>query len=266
VRITGDDRPVGVFDSGVGGLTVVRALRERLPNEGIVYVGDTARAPYGGLSADTLLAYSREIIGFLLRRGVKAVVLACGTTSSTVYDTLCGDYPGLPLVDVIRPGVATVRQLSQDLRIGFIATEATVKKGLLLRLLREEYPDIEIESRACPLFAPLAELGDFTSREIRRAAKEYLSDWRGGIDALLLGCTHYPLLAEAISEVLPSVPLADLSDATAREAAERLKSLGLLRGALTPPSYEYYVSGPPEKFNPIALKIFGETIAAVKMT
>jgi len=263
----GDNRPIGVFDSGVGGLTVMRALGERLPNERIVYVGDTARAPYGGLSAETLLSYSRDIVRFLLDKDVKVVVLACGTTSSTAYDALCAEYPDLPLVDVIRPGVAAVKRIEgwRDLRLGFIATAATIKKGLFVELLRREHPDSMIESRACPLFAPMAERGLFSSPVTKWAAEAYLNDWRDKIDALVLGCTHYPLLAGVLGEVLPSVKFLDLADETAKATAIRLDADGLLRSSSDLPAHEYYVSGPPEAFDAIAEKIQKKPCKAKKI-
>jgi len=258
------NRPIGVFDSGVGGLTVVRALREHLPNERIIYVGDTARAPYGGLSAETLLTYSRQIVRFLLNKDVKAVVLACGTTSSTAYEALIAENPDIPMVDVIRPGVAAVERLANQ-RLGFIATVATVRKGLFARLLREAYPDINIKSRACPLFAPMAEWGLFASAVTRWAAETYLRDWRGNIDALVLGCTHYPLLTDVLGEVLPNVYFVDLADETAKKTAERLREGGLLNDSSGPPLHEYYASGKPEIFGPIAEKILGIPCKASKI-
>jgi glutamate racemase len=254
-----DNRPVGVFDSGVGGLTVARALRDLLPNERILYAGDTARVPYGGLPPETLLEYSREIVQFLLNKNVKAVVLACGTSSSTAYEALCEEYPDLIIVDVIRPGVKAVKRLNAS-RIGFIATAATVKKGLFVQLVREQCPEITVNARACPLFAPLAERGLFSSPVTRWAAEMYLYDWRGKIDALVLGCTHYPLLADILGEVLSLKPeqLLSLSESTAAAVAAQLEICNAYRTTPEPPEHEYYISGNPEAFNPIASMIMGE--------
>lgn len=264
----GDPRPIGVFDSGIGGLSVVRALRELLPNEQFIYVGDTAHAPYGGLSPETLLTYSRDIVLFLLKKNVKAVVIACGTSSSTAYETLKTENPDLILVDVIRPGVTAVKSIwleKPDTQFGFVATAATVKKGLFVKLLKEEYPGISIKARACPLFAPLAERGLFASPVTRWAAETYLHDWKENTDALILGCTHYPLLSTVLKQTLPAALWVDIFGQSAAATQAELTARYMLRTSPHPPQHEYYTSGPVQVFNALAGLIMKETVKAGRL-
>jgi glutamate racemase len=166
---------IGVVDSGVGGLTVLRALKKVMPDRHYIYAGDTARAPYGGRSPNELQTFGREIVNFLMREGADAVVLACGTLSSTAYEILCEEFP-LPVIDVLRPGASAVRAFLQKYaaknpappRIGILATQATVNSGFFEGLLRAQYPDIILEARACPLFAPMVERGVYTGEEARQ--------------------------------------------------------------------------------------------------
>ena len=263
-----DNRPIGIFDSGIGGLTVARALQQQLPNESFLYIGDTARAPYGNLSTETLLTYSHEIVGFLLQQNVKAIVLACGTTSSTVFDTLRADYPHVPMIDVVRPGVAACAALAAEkpgTRLGFIATAATVKRGLFAQLLKEAAPGVNITSRACPLFAPIAEQGLFNGKLTRWAANIYLAPWKNEVDVLVLGCTHYPLLAEVIAEVLP-VPLINLSESTAAVVATHLTESNTQRLAKAPPMHKYFSSGPEKNFSTLAEKIVNHPVTVHAFT
>ncbi|MCL2187432.1 MAG: glutamate racemase [Defluviitaleaceae bacterium] len=260
-------RRIGVLDSGVGGLTVARALKQVLPNEGFIYAGDTARAPYGGHSPETLLAYSREIVQFFVRKNVKAVVLACGTSASTAFEALCAEFPTLPFIDVLRPSVSEIiRRAAQkpNLRIGFIATAATVKRGLFVQWVRDACPQISIEARACPLFAPMAERGLFIGNITRWAAENYLADWRTKIDALVLGCTHYPLLSDVIADVLPNTVQIDLGESTANAVFSTLEANNLLNKTSEKPACTYYISGAPAAFNPLASKIMNEEINAKK--
>jgi len=261
------NRPIGIFDSGVGGLTVLAKVRELLPNENVIYVGDTANVPYGGKDYETLLGYGRGIINFLRGHDVKAVVLACGTTSSTVYEELAREYPDIPLIDVIRPGVKACIELERNdgLRIGLIATAATIKSGLFKRLLLAECPDISLVERACPLFAPMVEVGVIHGPIAEWVARTYLENWYGKIDALVLGCTHYPLLTDAIFSVLEDVKLVNL----AAYAAENLKFLlaaeGMLNGTSTPGTCKYYVSGETSAFDKSASFLLGDIAGAMKM-
>ena len=263
-------RPIGIFDSGVGGLTVLSKVQEALPNEHIIYVGDTANLPYGGKSHDELLQYGRDIINFLLRQNVKAIVLACGTTSSTVYEQLSYEYPDIPLVDVIRPGVNACLELTGQnpaMRIGLIATAATVKSGLFASLLKAQSPDTVLMAQACPLFAPMVESGIITGPIAKWATETYIGGWRGNIDALVLGCTHYPILADTLTEVLgENVQLIDLATHTAQALKARLAAIGGLRDDGTQPGCRFYVSGDPVGFSATARFILRRDIDVLKIS
>jgi len=262
-------KPIGIFDSGVGGLTVLAKVQEALPNESIIYVGDTANAPYGGKSHEKLLKHGRDIISFLRRQNVKAIVLACGTTSSTVYEQLAAENPDIPLIDVIRPGVkACVELTAQDpcIRIGLIATAATIKSGLFAKLLKAERPDIPLLTQACPMFAPMVEAGITTGAIARWAAETYVDSWRGNIDALVLGCTHYPLLSDTISEALGAdIQQINLAAHTAQALKNRLAAINNFNDSGTPPEYKFYVSGDPGTFNIMAKFLLRRDINALNI-
>lgn len=251
--------PIGVFDSGVGGLTVVQEIRRLMPNESIVYVGDTARVPYGGKSAATLISYGREIITFLLKKRAKIIVMACGSSSSNSLEPLRKEFPGVQIVDTIRPAVKATLELAREkpcLKPVFIATEATVKSGLFARLFEEENSSAELHVRACPMFAPMVEAGLATEKNnplLNFAAENYLSDLRGKVNALVLGCTHYPLLQDALIHALGEITFINPATETA-EAAHRL----IQEPAAAPAKISYYSSGDPKKFAKIAHFILGE--------
>ena len=248
-----DNRPIGVFDSGVGGLTVLREIHKTLPGESTIYVGDTARVPYGTKTAEQLLEYACEIIDFLLEQDVKAVVIACGTSSAVTYEKLRKLYPDLVLVDVIRPGVKT----KIDGNIGLIATTATIRSGLFLRLLQEENRKQNIIARACPLFASMVEAGlSPTHPAVKFAAEAYLGDLKGKIDSLVLGCTHYPLLADTLRQVVGDIRLIDIGETCAVALKKRLEH----SAASGVPSYKYYVTGAGEHFRAIGSKIMGQAL------
>ena len=226
--------PIGIFDSGVGGLTVLKEIRRLMPNERIIYVGDTSRAPYGGKDEETLCGYGRDIIRYFLERNVKAVVMACGTSSSASFEKLRDEFPKLPMVDTIRPGVKAALELidgKPGVRLGFIATEATVKNGLFMRLLLEKCPDVSLHARACPMFAPMTEAGlaGIPNHPLPIfAAKTYLADLRGKIDALVLGCTHYPLLTDALTHALGDITFVNPAIATAQATKDLLTELNIV--------------------------------------
>ena len=263
--------PIGIFDSGVGGLTVTKEIRRLLPNESTVYVGDTARVPYGAKDAETLLEYGREIINFLLTQNVKAVVLACGTSSANTFDKLQNEFPDLPLVDVLRPGVAECLKLAKnqpDLRFGIIATAATIKSGLFQRLLLEERPDIVLHSQACPLFASMVEAGLANKPNdpiLHFVAQTYLSDLRGQIDALVLGCTHYPLLTTTLKHILGGIKFINLAKSTAAATKKCLISQNKLNNKSTQPTHKFFISGSTEIFKQTARNIFNEEIEPIKI-
>ena len=221
-------QPIGVFDSGIGGLTVLRELLARLPGESFVYFGDTARVPYGTKSAETVQRFSRENVHFLLERNVKMVVVACNTASSHALPMLQSEF-GVPIVGVIEPGVRAAVEATRSRRIGVIGTAATVRSNAYPAKIQAELPDAVVISQACPLFVPLVEEGWVDSPLTRMVAHEYLKVYDGtGIDTLVLGCTHYPLLKGVIGEAVGrDVALVDSAVETAREVESVLRARGI---------------------------------------
>ncbi len=205
---------VGVFDSGVGGLTVLKAIRKRFPNLDLIYLGDTARVPYGNRSPETVIRYSLECAGFLMERGIDVLVVACNTASSYAIDELKKSFP-VPVIGVVEPGVREAVRVSRG-KVGVIGTRATVKSGSYQRLLKEA--GLEVIAKACPLFVPLVEEGIVEGDIAESVVRMYLEDFRRlGVDTLILGCTHYPLLKGVISKVLDGVHIVDSSEAVARD-------------------------------------------------
>jgi glutamate racemase len=218
-----DSRPIGVFDSGIGGLTVVKAMRKLLPNESIFYLGDTARVPYGGKSPATVERYSREMIEMLVAEDVKAIVIACNSASAVALPKIEGDFR-VPIVGVIKPGAQAAVAATRNRHIGVIGTRATIKSGAYERAIHALDPKIDIAARPCPLLVPLIEEGWLKDEVTDRVIARYLEPLvRQGIDTLVLGCTHYPLLADAISGFLQSkVTLVDSAKNCAKAVAELL--------------------------------------------
>ena len=243
---------IGVFDSGVGGLTVVSALRRRLPGESILYLGDTARLPYGSKSPDTVTRYTRRNIEFLTDRGVKAVVVACNTASALALPNL--DMHEVPTWGVIEPGAVKAAQVSRG-RVGVIATEATVRSDAYPRALRAVRPDLEIVSQACPLFVPLVEEGWHDDPITEEVARRYLKPLlEAGIDTLVLGCTHYPLLVPVLQRVAgPDVTLVDSAEAVAEMVATGLHDRHL--EATQAAAHHFCVTDSGETFQRIARRI-----------
>lgn len=248
---------------------MAREIHCLLPGESTIYVGDTARVPYGTKTPGQLLSYARDIVRFLLRQNVKAVVIACGTSSAVTYKKLKADFPNLPLVDVITPGVdwcANLVAKKPDLRLGLIATAATIKSGLFPALLKEKCPNTTLYARACPLFAPMVEAGlPANHPAITFAVDTYLADLQGKIDGLILGCTHYPLLTQALSASLPNVDFINIGQATAKTAKEKLTQLNLLAGDGMPPTHKYFVTGPGKVFRTTGSVILGQPCIPEKL-
>ena len=222
--------PIGVFDSGVGGLTVVRALRSTLPSEDILYLGDTARVPYGTRSPETVKKYAKRVAGHLLRRGIKALVVACNTATTYALRDLqmAGHTHGIPVIGVIAPGTTVAIEQTKG-HVGIIGTEGTIQGGEYERQLLSQNRQLNVTSIACPLFVSLAEEG-WTDGDIANAvALRYLHPLKHGPDTLILGCTHYPLLVDAISHALPGVQLVDSATSTAQAVAQTLTEQDLLR-------------------------------------
>jgi glutamate racemase len=218
-----DVRPIGVFDSGIGGLTVVKALRDLLPNESISYLGDTARVPYGPKSPETVQRYAIELADMLVKRDAKALVVACNTVSSVALPALMKNFP-VPVIGVIEPGARAALAASRNRRIGVIGTRATIRSGAYEKALRAADPNVKVNSQACPLLVPLIEEGllhdEVTDRMILRYLEPLLAD---EIDTLVLGCTHYPLLTGAMARVLKrQIMIVDSAQNCARAVEEML--------------------------------------------
>lgn len=262
----GCNAPVGVFDSGIGGLTVVKAVLELLPNEPLIYLGDTARTPYGTKSAEVVCRYSFENTEFLVARGVKLLVVACNTASAVALESLRERYE-IPVIGVIEPGARAAASATRNGKIGIVATEATIRSGCYTRALRRLRPDFEIYTRACPLFVPLAEEGWVENEVARSTAELYLSSMRkSGIDTLILGCTHYPLLANVIRDTMGcEVMLVDSATSTADAVRDALESHALAgEGPASPASF--FVTDSPDRFVKVGSRFLGTSIdSAVQM-
>ncbi len=259
-----DDRPIGVFDSGIGGLTVVRALRERMPGEEIVYFGDSARVPYGTKSPATVIRFTRECVSFLVRREIKLLVVACNTASAVALEVLTTWVPS-PVIGVIQPGVAAALRRSRRWRIGVIGTEATIASGAYRSGLLRNRRVKAVAERACPLFVPLAEEG-WTQGEVPRlVARNYLEPILAeGIDTLILGCTHYPLLSGVLSEVVgEGVTLVDSGAETARVTAALLSRRGMASGRRKRGRCTVFVTDRPRGFESVGAAFLGESLDAI---
>ncbi|MEO0142465.1 MAG: glutamate racemase [candidate division WOR-3 bacterium] len=216
--------PIGVFDSGIGGLTVVKGIKMFLPKEDIIYLGDTARLPYGTKSTDAIIQFSIENTRFLLSRGVKYIVIACYSSTSVALEILKKKFE-VPIIGVINPGVKKALSLTKNRKIGVIGTYLTIQSGAYEKAFRESNPEIEVIGRACPLFVPLVEEGWFDHPATELIAEDYLKPLKeDGIDTLLLGCTHYPLLLNTIKKVLGEINYVDSALELGRELALDLKS------------------------------------------
>ncbi len=213
---------IGIFDSGVGGLTVLKAIRDRLQNVDLVYVGDTARVPYGTRSASTIVKYSMECAGFLIDKGIDLLVIACNTASSYAGEHLRRTLP-MPVYDVVRAGTAEVLTKTEG-RVGVIGTRATIGSGVYQKILKEQGCDVR--AKACPLLVPLVEEGITEGEIAGRVVEMYLKDLKGSIDTLLLGCTHYPLLRKEIERFMSDVRIVDSSAPIAKELASQIQDIG----------------------------------------
>ncbi len=253
---------IGIFDSGVGGLTVQRAVIDALPAADTVYLGDTARVPYGTKSAETVTQYSLRNARVLSRHGIDLLVVACNTASAVALPALRAEL-SVPVIGVVDPGARAAARASRTGRIGVIGTQGTVASGAYQAALRRERPDAEVIARACPLFVPLAEEGwtDPADEVVRGVVRRYLAPLRGvDIDALVLGCTHYPLLKAAIAAELPGIALVDSAQAIAAEVRERL---GAGDGAARP-DHRFLVTDAPEKFLAVAGRFLGREVTAAE--
>ena len=260
-----DPRPIGVFDSGVGGLTVVRAIMDQLPHEPIVYVGDTARFPYGPKPVDEIRRYALEIADFLVHRDVKMLVVACNSIEVSAIGHIALR-AGIPVVGVIDPGARTAVHVTRNGRVGLIGTEATVASGAYDRAVAATGAPVTLRARACPVFVEHVEGGDTTSDELREAARGYLSPLMAdGIDTLIMGCTHYPLLAGLLQlELGPDVALVSSAEETAKDIYATLVAERLLRrDDAGSASHEFLATGDPAAFERVAGVFLGPELTDV---
>jgi glutamate racemase len=262
--------PIGIFDSGIGGLTVVREVLEQLPHERVIYFGDTARVPYGPKSPDTVRRYSRAIVAYLMSQDVKAIVVACNTATAHALAELQRE-SSLPILGVIEPGARAAVAATRRRELGVIGTAGTIGSGAYERAIRSIAPDADIVTRACPLFVPLVEEGWLDTEATRLIAREYLTPLQAaGIDTLVLGCTHYPLLKPMLAEVLgPDVVLIDSAHETAAEAARVLRERDLLAdetaaSAFTAPVHRFIASDAPDHFLRLGQRFLGSAIECVE--
>ncbi|MBN2498613.1 MAG: glutamate racemase [Deltaproteobacteria bacterium] len=260
----GDARPLGVFDSGIGGLTVLAALQRRLAAESTVYLGDTARVPYGTKSAEVVTRYALNNARFLAARNIKLLVVACNTASAVALPALQREC-GLPVVGVIEPGARRAADASRTGRVGVIGTEGTVRSGAYLRALEAARSGLEVRQRPCPLFVPLAEEGWGDSPIAAEVARIYLEDWAPGIDVLILGCTHYPLLIPAIRTVLGTgVVLVDSASAVADAVAAELAGRDLAAPAGAGAEHAVFVTDVPGRFCEVGERFLGRVLGDVE--
>lgn len=264
----GKDAPIGVFDSGVGGLTVAREIINQIPNERIVYFGDTARVPYGSKSKDTIIRFSRQIIRFLQTEGVKAIVIACNTASAFAIDVVSKEFD-MPIIGVVKPGARVAAATTKNNRIGIIGTEGTINSGIYTEFITNLRPEVKVIGKACPLFVPLVEEGMTDDIITRQVIERYLGSFKQeNIDSLILGCTHYPLLRKSIGEFMgPEVNLVNPAYETALELKRVLERENLAnKKDKDSPSemYRFYVSDAAEKFKKLANSILPFDVETTK--
>ena len=250
-----DTRPIGVFDSGLGGLTALRELARLMPDEDLVYFGDTGRVPYGGRSRDTLVKYARQDAAFLRSFNPKAIVIACGTVSTTALDVLRAEND-IPVFGVVEPAAQAAAHVTRNGRVGLIGTRASIRSGAYERTLDALRPGVEVTARACPLLVPLVENGRFRPGDpvVETVVGEYLAPIQAaGVDALILGCTHYPLVKEIIGARMgPEVTLVDVGEQCARWVKRQLELDGLRNERPGAGRHRYFVSDSTEDFASLA--------------
>jgi len=269
-----NNSPIGIFDSGIGGLTVLKEVSALLPNEKAVYIGDTARVPYGIKSKETVLSYSRELCATLIEKNVKLIIVACNTASAYALHELQSEL-SIPVTGVIEPGASRAVETSKSGKIGVIATEATIKSKAYSEAIKSLSPDAEIIEIACPLFVPLAEEGWIDNDVAEATAKKYLSAFMADngttpgkptIDTLVLGCTHYPLLKDTISNIMGSnVSIVDSASATADYVSALLNEQNLSAPGDQKGSYDFYATDSTERFSRVGGNFFGEKLSKVEL-
>ncbi len=266
--MTENEKAIGVFDSGVGGLTVFRELMKQMPRERLIYFGDTARVPYGSKSKETITQYSRQIIRFLRSQSVKAIVVACNTASAMALDEIEKEID-IPIIGVVKPGAKAASERTRNGKIGLIGTDATISSGIYERILHNIDGRLKVVGKACPLFVPLAEEGLIDDPVTTEIAGRYLADLiDSDIDTLIMGCTHYPLIEGTLRRVVgEDVELINPAHETARGCHEMLEESGLLNDKeieLGETAYKFFVSDEAEKFKTIANMILPLGILGAK--
>ena len=257
---------IGVFDSGLGGLTVVRELRQRLPDESIVYFGDIARLPYGTKSSDQIRRFSLENTQFLLQKGVKALVIACNSSSSAAFPLLKRKF-SLPMVSVIEPAVEEALSRTRNRRVGVIGTAATIESRVYEEGLKKREPGVKVFTQSCPLFVPLVEEGWLDGGVTERVIEKYLTPLaREKIDTLILGCTHYPLLTEKIRNFFGGgITLVDSAGPTVKKLTSLLREKKLLYQGRKKPKFQIFTSDLPRNFIRVGEKFLGERLPPIKV-
>jgi glutamate racemase len=257
-------KAIGIFDSGVGGLTVLREIIKALPQEDTVYLGDTARVPYGTKSPETVVRFARQITSFLVSRDIKLLVVACNTASAVSLEALQAEFD-IPIVGVIEPGASQAASVTRSGKVGVIGTAGTIRSSAYSKAIKRLNPDIEVITAECPMFVPLAEEGWVDNEVARLTAEIYLRDLKeSGVDTLVLGCTHYPLLKGIISEVMgDSVKLVDSAEETARVVREILAAKGATRPDKEVGNHHFFVTDVPAGFIRVGNRFLGGALGDV---
>jgi glutamate racemase len=255
------DAPVGLFDSGFGGLTVMRELVRILPSEDMVYLGDTANLPYGNKSPEVVLRLARQNAAFLIKQKIKLLVIPCHTACCHALESLYKEFP-IPIIGVIEPGLRLIKDFK---RVAILATQSTVESGLYQKKIREQNPRAFVLAKACPLFVPLIEEGFHEHSFTKKIAKHYLGELKGKVDAALLACTHYPLIRAILEEEIgPKVKLIEPALECAILVKEILTKEGLLKFQTSKPSYRFFCSDDPKKFQKFGFPFFGSSIEDIE--
>ncbi|MFC1475116.1 glutamate racemase [Candidatus Zixiibacteriota bacterium] len=263
--INNNNSPIGIFDSGVGGLTVLKEFNKILPYEDIIYFGDVGRTPYGGRSKEIITNFTRQDIAFLLEHNVKYIICACNSASSAALDELKEQYD-IKMIGVIEPGAKAAVTKTKNNRIGIIGTKATINSNIYAKIIHDINPELKVFSLACPLFVPLAEEGYIDKEATYYIARDYLQTMLDvGVDTLVMGCTHYPLLRKVIADIMgEKVKLIDSGEETAKAALQIMTDMTLVTdGKSQPGEIKYYVSDVPDKFSAVASRFLGQEVTNI---
>ncbi|MBM7642367.1 glutamate racemase [Streptococcus loxodontisalivarius] len=255
-----DNRPIGFLDSGVGGLTVVRELMRQLPHEEVIYIGDSARAPYGPRPAEQIASYTWELVNFLLTKDVKMIVIACNTATAVVWEEI-KEKLSIPVLGVILPGSSAAIKSTRNGKIGVIGTPMTIKSDIYRQKIEMLSPDMTVTSLSCPKFAPIVESNEITSSVAKKIVYETLAPLKGKVDTLVLGCTHYPLLSPIIQNVMgPEVKLIDSGAETVRDVSVLLNYFQINRSRELESKHQFFTTAGVASFKEIAQEWLGSTI------